>query len=47
MFLGACVASALVKLCLRFPDVSLSNESMFIMASMLNYGKSGNSYLHL
>ncbi|XP_077300608.1 coatomer subunit beta isoform X2 [Arctopsyche grandis] len=43
MFLGACVASALVKLSLRFPNVPLNNESMLIMAAMLNYGKSGSS----
>lgn len=43
LFLGACVASALVKICLRYPDVALTNESMLIMATILNYGKSGIS----
>lgn len=45
MFLGACVASALVKLALRYPSVNLTNESMLIMAGILNYGKSGMCFI--
>lgn len=41
MFLGACLASALVKLALRYQNVALTNEAMLIMAAILNYGKAG------